>query len=265
MVLDLVIIGLGIAVFPLSVAAFVLVLSADRGVWKGLAFILAWLACFVGVLAIVLLTTGGEPPAPKSPPSTAASALKLAIGLGLLAYGWHRHRHRADRRTARGSDAPDVRGAGEAQQTGEPLRAPESGEARDAPADGEARKAGKAGPTGKASGRMAAELDHISMWTAAGLGPLLQPWGMVAAGAATVVNADLSQTSSFIALFVYCLIATSSLLTMELYTTFAPDAARERLGRLRSWLQNHQEQAIVVVVLIVGLFLVARSIHQLTS
>ncbi|MFJ5546126.1 GAP family protein [Streptomyces sp. NPDC093225] len=256
MVLDLVIIGLGIAVFPLSVAAFVLVLSTDRGVWKGLAFILAWLACFVGVLALVLLTTGGEPPAPKSPPSTAASALKLAIGIGLVVYGWQRHRRRTDGRAGPVSEAPEGRGAGQARDAGEALRAPEAAETP---------KAGKDGPAGKPSGGMAAELDHISMWTAAGLGPLLQPWGMVAAGAATVVNADLSQTSSFVALFVYCLIATSSLLTMELYTTFAPDAARERLGRLRRWLQSHQEQAIVVVVLIVGLFLVARSIHQLTS
>ena len=38
---------LAIAVFPLSVTAFVLVLSAPRGVLKGLVFILAWLACFV--------------------------------------------------------------------------------------------------------------------------------------------------------------------------------------------------------------------------
>ncbi|MEU3915578.1 MULTISPECIES: GAP family protein [unclassified Streptomyces] len=220
MVLDLVLIGLGIAVFPLPIAAFVLVLSADRGILKGLAFIVAWLACFVAVLAVVLLATGGEPPAPKSPPSTAASALKLAIGVGLIVYGWRRRK--AGRRT----------GEQEAQE---------------------------------ASGGMAARLDQISVWTAAGLGPLLQPWGLVAAGAATVVSADLSHAGSFLALFVYCLIATSGLLTMELYTTFAPDSARVRLGRLRTWLQSHQDQALVTVVLVVGLFLVGKSIYQLTS
>ncbi|MFI8824854.1 GAP family protein [Streptomyces sp. NPDC053431] len=218
MTLDLVIIGLGIAVFPLSVTAFVLVLSADRGIWKGLAFILSWLACFVAVLVAVLITTGGKPPAPKSPPSTASSAVKLAIGLGLVAYGWYRHK--AATRTERREKPP---------------------------------------------GRMSARLDRISVWTAAGLGPLLQPWGLVAAGAATVVSADLSRSSSYAALVAYCVLATSSLLAMELYALFAPDSARVRLGRLRTWLHTHQNQALVGVTVVVGLFLVARSIHQLTS
>ncbi|MER8007616.1 GAP family protein [Streptomyces sp. NPDC094149] len=218
MVLDLVVIGLAIAVFPLSVTAFVLVLSAERGIWKGLAFILAWLACFVAVLAAVLITTGGEPPAPKSAPSTAASAAKLAIGLGLVGFGWYRHRNR-----------------------------------------------GRTGQRRRSSGGLMSRLDRLSMWTAAALGPLLQPWGLVAAGAATVVSADLSHASSYLALIGYCLLATSSLLTMEIYTTFAPDSARVRLGRLRTWIETHQEQALVSVALVAGLFLVSRSIAQLTS
>ncbi|MBO4253962.1 GAP family protein [Streptomyces griseorubiginosus] len=223
MVLDLVFIGLAIAVFPLSVTAFVLVLSADRGILKGLVFILAWLACFVAVLAAVLLTTGGKPPAPKSPPSTASSAVKLAIGVGLVGYGWYRHRSRH----------------GNHERTRH--RHKSSG------------------------GGLMARLDRLSLWGAAGMGPLLQPWGLVAAGAATVVGADLSQTSSYVALFGYCLLATSSLLAMEVYTTFAPDSARVRLGKLRTWIETHQEQALVAVALVAGLFLVSRSISQLTS
>jgi hypothetical protein len=110
-----------------------------------------------------------------------------------------------------------------------------------------------------------ARLDRLSLWQAAGLGPLLQPWGLVAAGAATVVDADLSHASSYLALFGYCLLATSSLLAMEIYTTFAPASARVRLGRLRTWIESHQEQALVAVALVAGLFLVSRSIAQLTS
>ncbi|WP_436844433.1 GAP family protein [Streptomyces canus] len=117
----------------------------------------------------------------------------------------------------------------------------------------------------KSSGGLMARLDRISLWTAAGLAPLLQPWGLVAAGAATVVSADLSHASSYLALFGYCLLATSSLLVMEVYTTFAPDSARVRLGKLRTWITTHQEQALVAVALVAGLFLVSRSIAQLTS
>ncbi|MEU6147707.1 GAP family protein [Streptomyces sp. NPDC047081] len=218
MVLDLLVIGLAIAVFPLSVTAFVLVLSAPGGIWKGLVFILAWLACFVVVLAAVLLTTGGEPPAPKSPPSTASSSVKLAIGLGLVAYGWHRHRIRE-----------------------------------------------RTGDRHKSSGGLTARLDQLSLWTSAGLAPLLQPWGLVAAGAATVVSADMSHVASYLALFGYCLLASSSLLVMEVYTTFAPDSARVRLGKLRTWIETHQEQTLVAVALVAGIFLVSRSIAQLTS
>lgn len=216
MVLDLVVIGLAITVFPLSVTAFVLVLSARRGVWNGLVFLLAWLACFVAVLAAVLLTTGGKPPAPRSPPSAASSAVKLAIGVGLVGYGWYRHRRRNRERH-------------------------------------------------RSSGGLMGRLDRISLWTAAGLAPLLQPWGLVAAGAATVVSADMSHASSYLALFGYCLLATSSLLVMEVYTTFAPDSARVRLGTLRTWIETHQDQALIAVSLVAGLFLVSRSIAQLTS
>ncbi|MFC8358307.1 GAP family protein [Streptomyces griseorubiginosus] len=227
MVLDLVVIGLAITVFPLSVTAFVLVLSTRGGVWKGLVFILAWLACLVVVIAAVLLTTGGKPPAPRSPPSTASSAVKLAIGVGLVGYGWYRHRSR--RRKRAGAAAP------------------------------------AAGRRHKSSGGLMARLDRISLWTAAGLAPLLQPWGLVAAGAATVVSADLSHTTSYLALFGYVLLATSSLLAMEIWTTFAPDSAGVRLDKLRVWITTHQEQALVTVALVAGLFLVSRSIAQLTS
>ncbi|MER5916046.1 GAP family protein [Streptomyces sp. NPDC001982] len=62
-------------------------LVSAQGVWKGLAFILGWLACLVAVLAIVLALTGGHPSAPKSAPSTAVLAAKLLIGVSLVFYG----------------------------------------------------------------------------------------------------------------------------------------------------------------------------------
>ncbi|MFF2130643.1 GAP family protein [Streptomyces olivochromogenes] len=214
MVLDLVLIGLAIAVNPFSVTAFVLVLSARGGIWNGLAFVLTWLASFVAIIALVLLMTGGKPPPPKSAPSTAALAAKIAIGIGLVWYAERTRRRRGRRR--------------------------------------------------KSSGMMS-RLDRISPWTAAGLALFLQPWGLVAAGAATVVEADLSHAASYAALLGYCLLASSSLLAMEIYATFAPDSSRVRLGRLRTWLEGHQDEAIVTVCLLLGLWLVGKSIYQLTA
>ena len=60
MVLDLVIIGLAITLEPLTIVAFSLILGAERGLLKGLAFILGWTACLVVVIAAALLLTGGN-------------------------------------------------------------------------------------------------------------------------------------------------------------------------------------------------------------
>ena len=90
MVLDLIVIGLAIALEPLTLVAFILILSADKGVLKGLAFIFAWLACLVAVIAAVVLLTGGKPPAPKTGSSTAALVIKAASGALLIWVGLRR-------------------------------------------------------------------------------------------------------------------------------------------------------------------------------
>ncbi|WP_328682800.1 GAP family protein [Streptomyces sp. NBC_00322] len=222
MVLDLLLIALAITLDPLPIMAFVLVVSSTRGVWKGLVFILAWLACLVAVMALVLTLTGGDPPSPKSSPSTAGLAVKLAIGVALVLYGERRRRRL---RSAR-----------------------ESASCRS-----------------KTSASTTSRMDRSSMWAAAGLAVFLQPWGMVAAGAATVVEADLSHFSSYLALFGFAILATASLLAAELYVVFAPEAAQARLMKLRAWMQGHQEQAIVVICLLLGLWLTGNSIYELTS
>ncbi|MFF1871358.1 GAP family protein [Streptomyces sp. CB03911] len=111
----------------------------------------------------------------------------------------------------------------------------------------------------------AARLDGVSVWTAAGLAVLLQPWGLVVAGCATVVDADLSDAGTWFALLGFCLLASASLLAMQIYATFSPEAAQERLARLRAWMESHQDQTVVSLSLFVGLWLVGRSIYQLVT
>ncbi|MFF2785711.1 GAP family protein [Streptomyces sp. NPDC058049] len=216
MVLDLMLIALAIALYPLPMMAFILVVSSPRGVWKGLAFILAWLANLVAVIAIVLALTGGQPPSPRSPPGVAALALKLAIGVGLVVYGARRYR-RLKVKAVRDT-------------TPKPSR-----------------------------------MEVGSVWAAAGLAVLLQPWGMVAAGATTVVQADTSHATTFIALLGFCLLASSGLLAAELYMVFAPEAAQDRLLRMRTWMEGHKDEAIVFVCLLLGLWLTGQSIYELTG
>jgi cytochrome bd-type quinol oxidase subunit 2 len=109
------------------------------------------------------------------------------------------------------------------------------------------------------------KLDHLSMWAAAGLGVLLQPWVLIGAGAAAVSELHVSSIESYVLLVVFCLLCTSSLLAMELYNVFSPEAAKERLDGLRDWLDTHRDQAVIVLSLIVGLWLVGDSLYLIVS
>ena len=113
--------------------------------------------------------------------------------------------------------------------------------------------------------RWAARIDNASPVTAAGLAWLLQPWALVGAGAATAVGANLSALAGWLALIGYCLLATLSLVVMEMYVVWAPAVANARLNALRSWLERHQQQLLVALCLLLGLWLTARSIAELVA
>ncbi|MFE2322951.1 GAP family protein [Streptomyces sp. NPDC059385] len=110
-----------------------------------------------------------------------------------------------------------------------------------------------------------ARIDDASLGTTAALAWLLQPWALVGAGAATAVDADLSSLSDWLALTAYCLLATLSLLVMELYAVRAPGPAQARLNALRSRLEDHQDQLIVALSLLVGLWLTGSSTYTLVA
>ncbi len=214
MVLDLVIIGLAITLMPVTILAFGLIVGAEQGLRKGLAFIFGWLACVVAIVAGVIVITGGDPPRPHTAPSNFALAVKALIGAGLIWFGF-RQLHRM-------------------------------GRAHKQPA-------------------WMARLDRLSLPAAAGLGAFLLPWSLVAAGAATVVQAGLSTLGDWLALMMFCLLATSSFLVLELGAVFAPTAVAARLERLRSWIGRHQDQAIVVGALLVGGWLLGKSLFLIVA
>jgi hypothetical protein len=110
-----------------------------------------------------------------------------------------------------------------------------------------------------------ARLDRLSLWTAAGLGVFLQPWSLVAAGAATVAAAKLSTAGDWLTLVGFCLLATSSFLLMELYAAFAPEAAGVRFRQMQTWIGTHQDQVIVAGSLLVGAWLLGHSIYLIVS
>ena len=108
-------------------------------------------------------------------------------------------------------------------------------------------------------------VDNMSPWFAMVLAPTLQPWGLIGAGAATVVEAKLSSWESYLALAVFCLIASSSYLAMELYGVFRPDQSKAFLARFRTWIDAHTDQVIILGSLILGFWLIANSIYLIVT
>jgi threonine/homoserine/homoserine lactone efflux protein len=108
-------------------------------------------------------------------------------------------------------------------------------------------------------------VDNMSPWFAMLLAPTLQPWVLIGAGAATVVQAKLSSWESFLALFLYCVLASSSYLTMELYAVFRPAQSEALMDRFRTWINDHTDQFIIVGSLLIGFWLIGDSIYLITT
>ena len=217
MILNLIVIGVAVALDPLPLTAFLVVLPSKRGVRKGAAYVFGWLISLAAVVAITVLATGNNPPKPSTAPSLAALAVKIVLGTVLV---WIAVRHIR----ARSRPKP-------------PKKPPKWQE----------------------------HVDSMSPWFALGLAPALQPWVLIGAGAATVVEAKLSSWESFLALFLYCVLASSSYLAMEIYAVVRPAQSQALLGRAQAWINTHTDQVIIAGSLIIGFWLIANSIYLLVT
>jgi hypothetical protein len=108
-------------------------------------------------------------------------------------------------------------------------------------------------------------VDNMSPWYAIGIAPLVQPWGLIAAGAATVVQAKVDSFESFLALFFFCVIATGSYLALELYAGFRPEQSQAFMGQIRNWIDTHTDQVIIIGSLALGFWLIGNSIYYIVS
>ena len=217
LVLNLMLIGLAVALDPLPLTAFMIVLPSKRGTVKGAAFVFGWLVSLAVVVTVTLLATGNNPPKPATVPSLASLAIKIALGVVLVRIAIRHIR-------ARGQPKP-------------PKKPPKWQE----------------------------HVDNMSPWFAMILAPTLQPWVLIGAGVATVVEAKLAGWQSFLALFLYCVLASSSYLALEIYAVVRPANSQALLARFRAWIDAHTDQAIIAGSLLIGLWLVANSIYLIVS
>ncbi len=73
------------AVYPVALTIFILLLGSTRGPRKGAGFIFGWLAALAVVAALTILATGNAPPASGTAPSKSILVVKIVLGLVLLA------------------------------------------------------------------------------------------------------------------------------------------------------------------------------------
>ena len=108
-------------------------------------------------------------------------------------------------------------------------------------------------------------IDNMSPLYAMGLAPLTQPWGLVAAGVADIVGAKLSSWESYIAIFAFCIVATSTFLAMEIYAAFRPEQSSAFIARVKAWIDTHTDQIIVIASLVLGFWLLGKSIYLVVT
>ena len=108
-------------------------------------------------------------------------------------------------------------------------------------------------------------VDGMSRWFALALGPLTQPWGLVAAGVAIIVDAKLGSWQSGVTLVIFCLLSTATYLVAEIYAWARPEEMRALRDRVRTWISGHTDQVIVGISGVVGIWLVATSVYALLT
>ena len=113
--------------------------------------------------------------------------------------------------------------------------------------------------------RWMASIDRINPLAAAGLGFLLQPWVLVAAGVATITQANLSSGLEYFGVFAFCLWCTASYFVLEIYAVLRPQQVKAKLDAMLQWINTHTDQAIVFLSLGLGVYLMGKSIYGLVS
>ena len=108
-------------------------------------------------------------------------------------------------------------------------------------------------------------IDNMTPLYAMGVAPLVQPWGLIAAGVATITGAKLSNWEDYVALFFFCLISTGVYLAMEIYAAVEPERTQAFLAGVRNWIDTHTDQVIIGVSLFAGLYLIGKSAYVLVT
>jgi hypothetical protein len=227
--------AVGIALNPPAVVAVILMLSASRK--KAAAFVLGWMAGLLVVGAGVLLL--GDAGQAAGSPSTIGLVLKLVLGLALLgvaAWQWRRR--------------PSAAEGDEAEGTG--------AEGDEVEGDTDAMPKWMRSLAGFSTGKSFATAALF-----AGLNP--KTLALNVAGAVVIVEASLSVPAQAVALVLFVVVASLTVIAPLLYHVLAPGQAERRLASAQRWLVANNKAITATVLLLLGIMLVASGVQGLVA
>jgi len=107
-----------------------------------------------------------------------------------------------------------------------------------------------------------ARIDHLNAVAVAGVAAFMVPQAVVFAAGTVVLGAHVAALGEYLVLVGFVLLGSAPYVGLVIYTAFWPQTSRQHMDRLRLWLLAHRTQVIVLVSLVVGLWLVGRTLYQ---
>ena len=80
-----------------------------------------------------------------------------------------------------------------------------------------------------------------------------------------ITEAKLTSWQSYIALFLFCLVATGVYIAHGDLCRIPTGEGAGFLGSIRAWIDGHKDQVIIVVSLVLGFWLVGKSIYLIVT
>jgi hypothetical protein len=214
------------AVSPFSLIAFSLVLATDRGTRNGVAFIAGWITTVVAICLVSVAIGSAASSSDSGTTSDVTLGIEIALGAVLLTM-WVRRRVRA--RLGIAEPQLDVEEA-----------------TPDKPEPAWRRRIA----TMKAPGAFV-------------MGGATQTWPVMIAGGAEIAHADLSTADAIAVSIIFAIATTAGIVVLEILAWRHPGTAAARLHRIEDYVSAHRDTVISWILLIGGLWLIARGIFGL--
>jgi hypothetical protein len=108
-------------------------------------------------------------------------------------------------------------------------------------------------------------LDETNWLLAVLVGAFMLTYSLTLAAAAEILKAHVSTADSLVAFVVFALASVTSIVAPIVLVLVAPERSTERLAQWRRWLLGNSRTIGLVALMVIGVLLAARGIHDLAT